>query len=604
MKRRFLTLVLALLLLLSPSGFAAAEGGESGPIVLLFTSDVHCHVDENLGYSALAAYRKEQEALYGKENVLLLDCGDAIMGNTIGTLSNGAYITEIMDHLGYDMAIPGNHEFDYGMSTFFDLAEHADFPYICCNFIDLRTGKSVLPPYQVLDCGSAKVGFVGVLTPETYTSSTPANFQDENGNYIYGFLNTEDGAVLSAAVQKAVDGARAEGADYVVLMSHLGTEFSQPNWGAYDVIAQTQGIDVVLDGHSHSIIPGTYCPNKNGEEVLVVSAGTALTHFGRVTLSPDGFNSELISDYTERDPDTDALIDEIKTEYQALTEQVIASADFGMYIYDPVSGQRIVRRQETNLGDFCADAYRAITGAEIAIVNSGGIRADMAAGDITYGDVINVQPFGNMACMVEATGRQILDALENGVRVAELGDFGGFLQVSGISFEVHLYLPSTVVLDENSFFAEVTGEYRVKNVLVGGEPLDPDRIYTLASTNYTLLQGGDGFSMFRDCKLLLDEIMPDNQVLITYLKDHQNGRVGEGYADPYGQGRIRMISEAPEVPAPMNTYTVQSGDTLWGISLALYGSGGRWNELYRLNADILESPRMIYVGQTILVPAA
>ena len=216
---------------------------------------------------------------------------------------------------------------------------------------------------------------------------------------------------------------------------------------------------------------------------------------------------------------------------------------------------RLVRTQETNLGDYCADAYRAITGADAAISNGGGIRANINEGDITYGMFISVHPYCNEICLTEATGQDILDALEMGAR--EYPDAsGGFLQVSGITYEIHSYLPSSVKIDENEAFIGVEGEYRVKNVTVNGEPLDLNKIYTLATNNYIIKNGGDGYNMFLDNELILDSISLDNAALITYMNDFLGGVIGEEYAEP--QGRITIYTSpvsdgGAEIPSTGNT---------------------------------------------------
>ncbi len=199
--------------------------------------------------------------------------------------------------------------------------------------------------------------------------------------------------------------------------------------------------------------------------------------------------------------------------------------------------KRLIRNAETNMGNFCTDAYRYVSGADIALVNGGGIRADIMEGDITYDDIIRVHPYSNELCMVEATGQKILDALELGAMMVP-EESGAFLQVSGLTYEIHTDIKSSVQLDENGMFTGVNGEYRVKNVMVGGKPLDLNQTYTVASHNYLLKNAGDGMNMFQDCKLVLEDIMIDNQVLITYITEGLQGVVGEEYSNPYGEGRI------------------------------------------------------------------
>lgn len=250
--------------LLGTLTFAAAismgmAAGAEGDIVVLYTNDVHCAVAEDeesqvLGYAKVAALKKELEEA-GSE-VVLVDVGDAIQGEAIGTLSSGEYIVEIMEKVGYDIAIPGNHEFDYGMEQFLKLAEEADYDYISANFTDLTANEPVFDAYEIEEIDGVKVAFVGVCTPKTITSSTPVYFQNDNGEYIYGFQQDETGEALYGCVQSAVDEARAEGAQYVVALTHLGIEAECSPWMSTELIGNTNGIDVVLDGHSHSTIEG------------------------------------------------------------------------------------------------------------------------------------------------------------------------------------------------------------------------------------------------------------------------------------------------------------------------------------------------------------
>ena len=535
-KFRILALMLVLIMVLAGCGT-----GNSTPaakdIVILYTNDAHCGIEDGMGYQGLSAAKRALLAAGNK--VLLVDNGDAVQGDTIGTLSKGEYIIDIMNKLGYDVATPGNHEFDYGMDQFNKLVEKADFDYISCNFVD-KDGNPVLKPYVIKEADGVKIAFVGISTPKTITTSTPTYFQDGNGNYIYGFMQDDTGEKLYAAVQSAVDAARKEGAKYVIAMAHLGIEADCQPWTSSDVIVNTSGIDVVLDGHSHSTIAGDIVKNKEGKDVILTSTGTKLANIGCLTISADGkISSTLIND-----DGVGETISEIKKGYEEIVNTVVASTKVELTVNDPVSGERMVRRQETNLGDLCADAYRAMSGADIAVVNGGGIRVSIPAGDITYGQIIAVHPFGNEMCVVEATGQQILDALEMGARNAP-GECGGFLQVSGMSYEIDLNVEPTVEVNADGMFTGVSGEYRVKNVKVGDEPLDLAKTYTLASHNYMLKNAGDGFTMFQNDPILQDEVMIDNQVLINYITGTLGGVVGEQYANPYGDGRIVAVTEAP-----------------------------------------------------------
>ena len=534
MKKILATLILLALLL----GCAAAEDtGQQGGVVVLYTNDVHCGIDDYIGYAGLAAYEAAYEAL--GYDVLLADVGDAVQGGPVGTLSKGEYIIDIMNELGYDVATIGNHEFDYGMDQFMALREQANFPYVAANFCDMN-GEPALDGYVILQAGGCEIAFVGVATPETFTKSTPTYFMDDQGNFIYNFAQGDEGRNLYAAVQTAVDAARDEGADYVVLLSHLGIDAASSPYTSSELIVNISGVDVVLDGHSHSVIEGDVVIAADGSEVLLSSTGTKLERVGALIIEADGsISTRLHTESIFQDEDAQAYIASVKAQYEESLNQVVAHSDVDLCVNDPATGERMVRSCETNLGDLCADAYRAMTGSDIAMVNGGGIRADIAAGDITYGEILNVHPFGNMMCMVEASGQDILDALEVGV-MGLPGEDGSLQHVSGMSYEINTAIPTSVVLDDEGMFQGVEGERRISNVLVGGEPIDPEKIYTLTSHNYMIKLAGGGFNMFQDNALLLDEVMLDNQVLMNYIVDVLGGVVGEEYADPYGQGRITI----------------------------------------------------------------
>ena len=518
---------------------------EAGKIVILHTNDVHCGVEEGVGYAGLAAYRNEMQLQYGADNVTLVDAGDAIQGGALGTLSDGAFLVDTMNQVGYDIAVPGNHEFDYGVENFLDLAQNrADYTYLCSNFVDLTAGTLVLPPYRMIDYSGTQVAYVGIATPETFTKSTPVYFQDEAGNYIYSFCQGNDGADLYANVQASVEMARAQGADYVVAIGHLGTEGITPAWQAGAVIANTSGIDVLIDGHSHEAYEKVV-ENKDGEDVLLAQTGTKFNAIGKVVIDPSTGDivSELVEDYDQKEPVTDVFLQALNAGLEDILGQVVAESDVDLTSNDPATGLRRVRSGETNLGDMVADAYRTVMGAQIGFANGGGIRADLPAGDITYEDIINIHPYGNEMCVVEATGQEILDALELGASHYPQEN-GGFLHVSGLTYTIDASVPSSVVTTDEGDFVKVDGAYRVTDVKVGGEPLDPAKTYTVASHNYMIKNGGDGYIMFRDNTLLQDCTMLDNQLLIEYITQSLDGTVGEQYANPYGEGRITILNAA------------------------------------------------------------
>ncbi len=526
----------------------------SGEAVILFTSDVHCGINQGFGYAGLQQIR---DGLVAKgDAVILVDDGDNIQGEPIGTMTKGESSIDLMNKMGYEVAIPGNHEFDYGMDQFLALAEKAEFDYISCNFN--HDGELVFKPYVIKELAGHKVAFVGVTTPKTLTSSTPRYFMDENGNFVYGFLQDETGEGVYNAVQSAVDAARAEGADYVVVMGHMGDEEDCRPWTYADIIEHTNGIDVFLDGHSHDT-EQVVMKNKDGEDVLRSACGTKLACIGWCRIDAEGKITTGLYTWDNKvsAPELLGIENEMSAAVEAATAElneklgeVVATSQVNLTITDPeavdANGQpiRIVRSQETNLGDLCADAYLAQSGADIAFVNGGGIRVSIDAGDVTLNNILKVHPFGNAMCVIEVTGQQILDALEWGCRNVP-GESGGFLQVAGLTYEIHSYIESGCQVDENSMFAGVEGERRVKNVLVNGEPIDPEATYTLASHDYMLLNSGDGYTMFAGCKLLQDRVKLDNQVLIDYITENLGGVIGEQYENPYGEGRIVIVETAP-----------------------------------------------------------
>ena len=551
--KKLLGLLLALALLLGcASAEEAAAPALTKNLVVLYTSDVHCGVDQNWGYASVYALKQYYAE---KGYVLLVDDGDAIQGEPIGTMTRGEAINEIMNAVGYDIAIPGNHEFDYGMDQFLSLKEKSEFPYISCNFN--KEGELVLPAYIIKEFDGVKFAFVGVTTPQTLRSSTPTYFKNDKGEFIYGFMEDETGEKLYSAVQKAVDDARGEGANYVILIAHLGNEAEVSPWMYSEVIENTTGIDVVLDGHSHDTEQVTV-RNKDGQDVIRSAVGTKLNEIGVLTFTPDGkiTAAPIICDAKPGVPvlfgfdnaGSDA-VDEATEELQRKLKEVVAKTSVDLVTHDPETlgsdgkAVRIIRQAETNLGDLVADAYRNQGGGtDIAFINGGGIRAPLPAGDLTLNDILVVHPFGNALTVIEVTGQQVLDALEWSVHSLP-GEFGGFDQVSGITFEVDAEIPSPAVQDEHSMFDHIadTMERRVHNVMVGGEPLDPAKTYTLASVDYQLLNNGDGYTMFDGCKVLQESVKLDNQVLIDYITETLGGVVGEEYANPYGQGRIVSV---------------------------------------------------------------
>ena len=547
-KRIALVMAIALVSVTMLFAQGAAEALEAQKdIVVLYTNDVHCAIDNNIGYAGLASYKAEME----KDNfVVLVDAGDAIQGDTIGTVSKGEYLVDIMNEVGYDFCVLGNHEFDYGTDVLASLLEKADAQYLNSTITYTGKGTNLLAstvPYVIERYGYLDVAFIDVSTPESITKSTPRYFM-EGDEFVYDFAAGED---LYKTVQSVVDEVKEKGADIVIVISHLGVEEgSEPN-RATDLIANTTGIDAVIDGHSHTTAPCELVANKSGKKVVYTQTGTKLNNIGKLTISKDGsIKAELVSE-AEKDAEVTAFIEGLKGEYESLVNTVVAHTAVELSITDE-NGVRAVRNRETAIGDLCADAYRAVADTDIAFVNGGGIRATIKKGDITTANMISVHPYGNYLCSCYATGAEILDALEHSVANTQaiaaqdgkaVGESGGFLQVSGLKFTIDTSVPSSVKKEDKGLFVAVEGERKVKDVYVekDGEwtPIDPEATYTVACHNYMLQDMGDGYTMFADNQYILDNVMLDNQVIITYICDFLGGNVGEEYSAP--QGRITII---------------------------------------------------------------
>lgn len=556
MKKAVYTLILIAVSLLILVG-CTDRLTESGKIVVLYTGDMHCSVESGankLDFAQLALYK--QAVSNSADYVTLVDCGDAVQGSNIGTLTKGESIVELMNEVGYDVCTFGNHEFDYGIDQLEKLMGMSDAEYICCNFMD--SDGCFVSPYTIRSYGELKIAYIGITTPYTLTSSNPEVFKDENGELKYSFCQDTSGEKLYNAVQNAVDTAIGMDADYVIALGHLGNGEGYSPYGSEDVIAATSGIDIVLDGHSHTVVESREVYNKEGEPVMLTSSGSHMQYIGQVTIDTrrtTGKNDDVITIRLIDSSDYDRVAG--KTEETEKEFEEILGTEIG-YTAKTLSvnsenGNRLVRNRETGIGNFVADAYRSLTNADIAFVNGGGIRADISEGKITYGDLLNVQPYGNMICVVEATGLEIRDALEMSYRMVEgkyedengsVGESGGFFHLSGMKVVIDTSIPSGVKLDENGMFSGVEGERRVKEVYVLNgetgeyEPLSDSKTYTVASINYILLQGGDGFNMFMNNEVITSEAASDLQAVIEYL-ELSGGNIDERYFAT--EGRITVL---------------------------------------------------------------
>lgn len=551
--------------------------GDKSDVTILYTNDVHTYIDKQspkLTYAAIADLKQSYQDA-GKD-VLLVDAGDHVQGTAYGSMDEGASIIKLMNAAGYDVATPGNHEFDYGMDRAKAIMKEADFPYLSCNWVDLRTTLRVLPSVKVFVRGGRRIAFVGVTTPETFTKSTPAYFMDKaQRKYIYDIQGGEDGKKLYDAVQKAIDKAKLL-ADVVIGLGHLGVDPSSSPWTSEEVIAHTSGFDAFIDGHSHTVMENKQVQDASGKAVTLTQTGSYFANVGEMTIAADGtITTKLIPTHEGMDAGIAAMQTGWVNTVDDMLGEKIAVGDSDFYVSDPATGKRRIRSAETNLGDFVADGiYTYFNEVEklhcdVAIMNGGGIRADVPAGDWTFKTCKQVSPFGNVACLMSVTGKQIQDALEFAARFAgEDGkENGGFLQVAGATYEIHTDIPNTVQTDEkNVWIGSATGTPRVQNVKIYDKvsgsylPLDPGATYALAGMNYTLRNLGDGFAMFDGAELIKDYVSEDYLVMSTYAMifdgvdaaglphlSSANSPLAAysgyllNYEQPYGAGRITIL---------------------------------------------------------------
>lgn len=551
--------------------------GDKSDLTILYTNDVHTYIDKQspkLTYAAIADLKQSYQNA-GKD-VLLVDAGDHVQGTAYGSMDEGASIIKLMNAAGYDVATPGNHEFDYGMDRAKAIMKEADFPYLSCNWVDLRTTLRVLPSVKVFVRGGRRIAFVGVTTPETFTKSTPAYFMDKaQRKYIYDIQGGEDGKKLYDAVQKAIDKAKLL-ADVVIGLGHLGVDPSSSPWTSEEVIAHTSGFDAFIDGHSHTVMENKQVQDASGKAVTLTQTGSYFANVGEMTIAADGtITTKLIPTHEGMDAGIAAMQTSWVNTVDDMLGEKIAVGDSDFYVSDPATGKRRIRSAETNLGDFVADGiYTYFNEVEklhcdVAIMNGGGIRADVPAGDWTFKTCKQISPFGNVACLMSVTGKQIQDALEFAARFAgEDGkENGGFLQVAGATYEIHTDIPNTVQTDEkNVWIGSATGTPRVQNVKIYDKasgsylPLDPGATYALAGMNYTLRNLGDGFAMFDGAELIKDYVSEDYLVMSTYAMIFDGADAAGlphlasansplaaypgyllNYEQPYGAGRITIL---------------------------------------------------------------
>ena len=565
--------------------------GKNEEIKILYTNDIHGYIanqkeDENkniiplLRLNNIAAYKKK--LIDENKNVLLFDAGDEIQGSVYGSLDKGVEMIKILNKVGYDLAVPGNHEFDFGMDGFNRIVKDANYPFISCNFKSLENNKNIFDSSKIFNIGGKKIGVVGVSTPESITTSTPKFFQNEKGEFIYTFDGIKDRNDLYNSVQKAINEIRND-VDYLIILGHLGVGIDAEKIGirSIDVINNTTGIDAFIDGHSHTVVDNKIVKTKDNKDCVLTQTGCYLDGIGEMTINKDGISARLINDLSSySDNDVKIMEDSL---IQSITNKLnnkIANLEKPLLVTSSDNlKQRLVRARETNLGDFTSDSVYWYLNMEkelncdIALTNGGGIRANLLAGDITYLDAKTVEPYGNQVCLIKTKGINIKNALEMGVTVLEKWDDewntpaenGGFLQVSGMKFEVDCSVKSSVKTDDHGMFLSVDGDYRVKNVMVYNkstkayENLDLNKEYYVGGINYILRNNGNGLSMFKDSENVVDYVGEDYMLLANYMASFKssNGDVVVNnlnsplkkyenylldYENPAGSSRIKILN--------------------------------------------------------------
>ena len=525
----------------------------SDDIVILHTNDVHCGLIDSIGYDGLMLYKKELQKQY--KYVLTVDAGDHIQGGSIGLLSKGLDIINIMNKIGYDIVAIGNHEFDYGVEQLEECNKKLNCGYISANFCLRKNKNPIYTPYKILEVGDKKIGFIGITTPQALSKTFLHTIVDDEGNMVYDFLSGNDGKEFYETTQKYIDEVRNEGADYVIIVSHLGNEGdSLEIYTSSGLLSKIDGVDAILDGHTHKIYNMT-SKDKNGKLVPIAQTGTKLYQLGVLKIKTDGtITSEILSEIPQPkfyepnvifrdgknrfvDPEMAALINYIINSHSDELNEKIGYSAFDLKINIDKSGdssKQLSRSEESTLCDLVADAMRDIGKGEICLVNAGTIRVDLLKGDIILQNILDILPFSSDMIVKEVKGSDILDALEFGMKELPKKT-SRFPQVSGISFKVNTKIKSSVVVDNEEMFIRVDGERRVYDVKVGGKDLDLNKTYRLSIDNY-IAEGGDGYSMFAKYELLEDVLKTDNQALAIYIKDVLKGKIPDRYRKT--QGRI------------------------------------------------------------------
>ena len=589
----------------------------SDDIVILHLNDVHCGLNNTVGYDGFVLYRDEMKKKY--KNVISVDVGDHIQGGSIGAISNGEAIIKLMNKIDFNVSILGNHEFDYGVDQLFKLGDNISSKYICSNFYYRKNKTRVYNPYKIIKIGNKKLGFIGVLTPLTFSKTYLSTIKDNNNEPIYDLLSGNNGKDLYEEVQKNIDDLKAQKVDYVILLTHLG--MSAEEYTSDGLLSNLKNVDAVLDGHTHRIY-NTSTKDKDNKDIPIAQTGTKLQTIGQLIIKSDGsFDSKIIREVPEPDDKTGILnltrsgqprwvnkeindyINEIFNEHSKELNQLVGHSSFSLKIRPENSTRSnsvFCRYRECSLGDLITDAVKKATNAEMSILTGGSVRNNMLEGNVTSGQAIDILPWYNNILAKKITGQTLLDALEFGVRNLPVSS-GGFPQVSGINFDVNIGIKSTVNTDSDGMFLNITGERRVSNVKVNGEDLILSRLYNISLDEF-IANGGDGYSMFTNLKVYYESIYTDTDSFMYYIKNDLKGEIPDEYKEL--QGRINIYNYSTLLPARclmgFDNYKISENliSYLTHIRLADYLNDSIKNITMRVNL-VTNRLRLLQEGTTV-----
>ena len=599
-------------------------GDMDGKLVIMHTNDIHGHyetTEEQIGIAGVAAL-KNYYVDQGAE-VLLVDAGDFSQGTTLVNHDKGLKAAAYLVAADNDAVSFGNHEFDFGQEAVKDIAatlKAGRIPVLAANILKAGTNEPYFGDNIVFELDGIKVGMFGLDTAETQTKSAPSSVAGMK------FVDKEE---MFALAQAQVDELKAAGCEYIICIAHLGVDDESIGRRSTDMAAAVKGIDLVIDGHSHTEMPG-------GEvvgETMIVSTGSYLANVGTVVVDMETKEetaalisaADYAANYGVYDERLTMMVAADTEEINAIYEGIFAETKVDL------NGERDpgVRTLETNLGDFAADAYlyagrQYVKEAgldmtvDLALANGGGIRASIPAGEISMNTLYTVFPYGNTVALVTITGEQLLEVLEASTFCTPTA-IGGFPQIAGAEFTINTAVPyeNGEQYPNSTYYAPANPGSRVTINSVNGKPFDPAANYTVVVNSFQA-EGGDTYYALTQGSFTHDTAIVDADALISYVNS-MNGVIGEEYAEP--QGRITIVNDAsaiPEKPAmpadpeqpiapenPVETvtnlYKVVAGDSLWKIAKTQLGDGLKWRGIYEDNKTVIKDPALIYIGQELVV---